>query len=192
MRIEICGGIASGKTTLAKLLEENMVGKVIYENFRINPFWKAFYENPSKYTFETEIAFTLQHYHEIKKNSDQDILITDYSFYLDLAYAKLGLQDKKLKIYLDLLEEIYNDISSENLLIYLNCNSSIELSRIKRRNRDVEQNIEVGFLEMLNIELMEVIKNIDFIQIDSNEYDFANNLLDKENVLNKIKKALNK
>jgi len=33
MRIEICGGIASGKTTLAKLLEENKIGKVIYEKF---------------------------------------------------------------------------------------------------------------------------------------------------------------
>lgn len=67
MRIEICGGIASGKTTLAKLLEENGIGKAIYENFEKNPFWEAFYKNPSKYAFETEIAFTLQHYHEIKK-----------------------------------------------------------------------------------------------------------------------------
>lgn len=128
----------------------------------------------------------------LKKNNNKDILITDYSFYLDLAYAKLGLQGKKLKIYLDILEEIYNDISNADLLIYLDCSPNIELERIRKRNRKVEQNIEIGFLEMLNIKLVEVIKDIEFIKIDSNKYDFANNLLDKEKILNEIKKVLNK
>ena len=67
MRIEICGGIASGKTSLAKLLEEHTIGTVIYEDFKVNPFWEAFYNNPGEYIFETELTFTLQHYHEIKK-----------------------------------------------------------------------------------------------------------------------------
>ena len=32
----------------------------------MNPFWEAFYTDPSAYTFETEITFLLQHYHFAK------------------------------------------------------------------------------------------------------------------------------
>ena len=42
---------------------------------------------------------------------------------------------------------------------------------------EVEKIFEIGFLEILNIKLVEVIKDIKFIKIDSNKYDFAN---DKE------------
>ena len=52
VRIEICGGIASGKTTFAVLL--NSLGyDPVYENFQSNPFWEAFYTVPEKYNFET-------------------------------------------------------------------------------------------------------------------------------------------
>ena len=39
-RIEICGGIASGKTSLANILEKNGFGLGVYEEFSKNPFWK--------------------------------------------------------------------------------------------------------------------------------------------------------
>jgi deoxyadenosine/deoxycytidine kinase len=57
-RIEIAGGIASGKTTLARLLRK--VGlQAIHEQFRKNPFFTAFYEDPGYTAFETEITFLL-------------------------------------------------------------------------------------------------------------------------------------
>ena len=44
MRLEIIGNIASGKTTLACLLEDRFKGT--FENFKENPFWESFYETP--------------------------------------------------------------------------------------------------------------------------------------------------
>ena len=58
-RIEICGGIASGKTTLASLMKKLKV-EVLFEDFKTNPFWKAFYVYPGKYIFETEINTQLK------------------------------------------------------------------------------------------------------------------------------------
>ena len=64
-RIEICGGLASGKTTLAELMSQ-VSPKPVLENFKKVPSWQAFYTNPGKYIFETEITFTLLHYHQVK------------------------------------------------------------------------------------------------------------------------------
>ena len=51
MRIEIAGVIATGKTTLAHLVQPQ---NTIFEDFKNNTFLSAFYEDPVKYAFETE------------------------------------------------------------------------------------------------------------------------------------------
>ncbi|CAM3589846.1 deoxynucleoside kinase [Arcobacter aquimarinus] len=191
-RIEICGGIASGKTSLTKLLENNNLGTPIYENFEENPFWKPFYENPGKYIFETEISFTLQHYHEIKKLNQSNLLICDYSLLLDHAYAMIGLTGKKLELYLQLIQEIYNDISTPELIIYLKCSADEELNRIKNRNRSVETNIELSFLELLNNAINKDIKKENkILTIDSEKYNFVDNENDKKHIISLIKDEIN-
>jgi deoxyadenosine/deoxycytidine kinase len=193
MRIEICGGIASGKTSLAKLLEEHNVGTVIYEDFKVNPFWEAFYNNPGEYIFETELTFTLQHYHEIKKRQYDDLIICDYSLLLDLAYANIGLNGNKLEIYYKVLKEIYKDIGYPDLYIYLECSADKELSRIKKRNRAVESNIELKFLKKLNSELlidMNKQSNVSVLKINSEQYNFVNDLIAKKQILDNIKKKI--
>ena len=123
MRIEICGGIASGKTTLAKLLSETGVESVL-EDFSKNPFWELFYLNPGKYIFETEVTFTLQHYHEIKNAQEKySRFICDFSSIIDLAYAKIGLEGNKLNIFESIYEEVISDIGQPYLIIYLRCSS---------------------------------------------------------------------
>jgi deoxyadenosine/deoxycytidine kinase len=47
-RIEICGGIASGKTTLAVLMQRSGYSAV-FENFTLNPFIENFYSDPVFY-----------------------------------------------------------------------------------------------------------------------------------------------
>ena len=188
-RVEICGGIASGKTTLAKLIEQNNLGVAVYENFQANPFWKAFYENPGKFIFETEIAFTLQHYHEIKKayeTNNADRIICDNSFLLDLAYAKIGLTGNKLEIYSNLWQELINDIGTPDIVIVLKCGVDEELERIKRRNRDVEKNMSIDFLESLNNEVYGIAKGEinNVIELDSERLNFADSDNDKRYVLN--------
>ena len=193
-RIEICGSIASGKTSLVSLLEENSIGIAIYENFHINPFWEAFYGNPGEYIFETELTFTLQHYHEIKKQKSNDLIVCDYSLLLDLAYAKIGMKGNKLKIYQDTLKEIYSDISRADLYIYLECSAEEELSRIRQRNRKTEKNIQVDFLEQLNNELIIDIESFSppsILKINSEQFDFVNNNEHKKEVISKIKEAIN-
>jgi deoxyguanosine kinase len=176
--IDICGGIAAGKTSFA-LLFENYPIKPIYEDFKKSPFWEAFYFNPGKYIFETEISFILLHYHQIKKATEQDHtnLICDFSFLLDLAYAKIGLSGSQLNAFECVLNEIQNELPQPDFYIYLECDAETQLNRIQRRKRPEEGLITVDFLESLNNALRCEIDRIDkakVITINSAEKDFAN------------------
>jgi deoxyadenosine/deoxycytidine kinase len=67
-RIEITGIIAAGKTTLARALADAGFAYGVFESFANNPFYDAFYRNPYRCSFETEVTFLLQHYHDARNS----------------------------------------------------------------------------------------------------------------------------
>ena len=175
--IEICGGIASGKTTFSNIFDSKGLTPV-FEDFKKSPFWQAFYLNPGKYIFETEISFALLHYHQIKKSIEQNQtnLICDFSFLLDLAYAKTGLSGSQLKAFECVLYEIQNELPRPDLYIYLECDAETQHKRIQSRKRPEENLINIEFLQSLNDALKSEIDKIEkakVITINSAEKDFA-------------------
>lgn len=193
--IEVCGGIASGKTTFAGLMTH--IGlKPLFEQFKTNPFWQAFYSDPAKYAFETEITFMLQHYHQIKK--DQLIMgksiCCDFSFFLDIAYAEMGLKGSKLKAFLSIYREIKRELPPPALLVYLKCDAKTELERIRRRGRTVEESINIEFLEVLNNSLNRQVARIrddsSVMTIDSALKDFAHDESVKLEVINLVSNSI--
>lgn len=193
-RVEICGGIASGKTTFVQLLSS--IGfDCIYESFATNPFWDAFYSDPISYTFETEVTFTLQHYHQIKKliNSGKPI-VCDYSFLLDIAYAEMGLKGSQLAAFNTVFEEIKKELLPPALIIHLQCDPEIELARIRARGREVEKNITVEFLRSLNGAVAEQIDKaksyLPILTIDSGLNNFADDECVKNHMLQLVTDAL--
>ncbi len=193
MRIEITGSIGSGKTSLAKLLLENGYN-LVFEEFRNNPFWKAFYANPLKYNFETEITFLLQHYHELKRKLEENNdVVCDFSFTQDLGYAVMGLNDEQLKIFRSLYSYIINELGEPTLIIYLKCSPKTLLHRIHSRGRSEESLIDVSFLSSLSncikqeieIKLNDVIST-SFLEIDTEVFNLVNSPSDQSEILRKI------
>lgn len=179
MRIEICGCIAAGKTTLCQTLTQKKLLSV-FENFQENPFWKDFYQDPVQFAFETEITFLLQHYHAIKKQSPTDNCIFDFSLLQDMAYADINLTGVRKKIFTDLAKNLIQEIGYPDLLIYITCPPKIALERIQQRNRDVESSISLSYLEELSAAIEQRINSArhtpSVVQIDSAKFDFRQNL----------------
>lgn len=187
VRIEVCGGIASGKTTFAKLMRQIGVDAIL-EDFTTNPFWRAFYADPAKYTFETEVSFLLQHYHQIKKSqANGKIHICDFSFFLDIAYADIGLKGSQLETFLAVYNEVKKELLPPKLLVYLKCDGKIELKRIRNRGRSVEKSVNVDFLQKLNTAVEQQVanstKSLEVISIDSTSKDFANDEIVKQEII---------
>ena len=175
-RYEICGGIASGKTTFCQGLE-NQGYAPIFENFQKNPFFEDFYDDPVSYSFETEITFLLQHYNLIKKQSNRTTpIITDYSLVLDMAYADINLTGDRQRIFFEIVTELEKEIGLPDKIIHLDCSEEILLERIIRRSRDAETSITLDYLRSLtraiSLRVNNISSKINTFTIDSNAIDF--------------------
>ncbi len=194
MRIEVCGGIASGKTTFAEIFHNSATFPVL-EKFEINPFLAAFYTNPPAYAFETEITFLLQHYHQIKINhSLYGRIICDFSIYLDLAYADVTLHGSKHKTFEAIYDEIQHELAVPDLLIHLRCSAEAELERIQRRGRMVEEAISLEYLAAVNqaveVRVQEVKDCVQVVIIDSEHCNFATDMKVRADMLRNTQRQL--
>jgi deoxyadenosine/deoxycytidine kinase len=176
-RIEICGGIASGKTTLAKLLQgADLIS--IFEDFRKNPFYRAFYCDPAETAFETELTFLLQHYHQEKDAArHMKSFCADFSMVLDDAYACVTLTSEKLRLFRSVQKHIETELPSRALLVHLQCPPEVELKRIRRRRRLAERTITLAYLSKINGALDTRAESLSrserVLVIDSDVLDFA-------------------
>ena len=177
IRIEIFGGIASGKTTFAGLFENEKV-KTIFEDFKANPFWRQFYANPKRFAFETEVTFLLQHYNQIKAaTGSESAIVCDFSFMLDHAYVEVTLPEEERRVFLTVFQEVQRQLGPPALYVLLECSPEEELRRIKGRGREVETGLGVEYLASLNdalarhVELAESSSRV--LRIDSEHRNFA-------------------
>jgi deoxyadenosine/deoxycytidine kinase len=193
-RIEIAGGIASGKTTMARLLNSDWV-KSVYEQFRKNPFFEAFYEDPVHTALETELTFLLQHYHAEKSIlKEAPSYCADFSLLLDRAYAAVTLPPRDQRLFELISNRLEKDLPRRVLTIYLECSPVIQLKRIKRRNRVAERTITLDYLKRVDAALRSVINKTaakeTVITIDSGLIDFAHKSSAISGVLAHIESAI--
>ena len=175
-RIEVAGCIASGKTTLVKALEAHF--SVNYEDHKINPFWKAFYTDPSACTFETEVTFLLQHYHFAKLMGARtsEPIVLDHSFELDVAYAEVGLVGRRKEIFRSIYEEIQRELGFVRVLVFVRCGVDEAAKRIRERARPIEKDLSLEFLAKLNRQLEhrieEMSERVPVLRVNSDLIDF--------------------
>ena len=171
---------------------ENPLLEGIFENHKINPFWKAFYIDPSACAFETEITFLLQHYHfaKLATTKNEGVILLDHSFELDMAYAELGLEGSRKEIFASIYREIRNEIGLPRALVFVACSAEEALRRIRLRGRPFEENVTVGFLSGLQRELERRIAtladSVPVVTIDSETTDFRKDGLWRENLSRQI------
>ena len=178
-RIEIAGCIASGKTTLVRALAGQF--GTVYEDHTINPFWEAFYRDPSACAFETEITFLLQHYHfaKVGRADQRGVIVLDHSFELDMAYAEVGLAGSRREIFKSIYHEIQNELGPPRALVFIRCGAAEAARRIRRRGRSLETDVALEFLSQLERELEIRVASISglvpIIDVDSEKTDFREN-----------------
>jgi deoxyguanosine kinase len=155
MLIVIEGCVGAGKTTVAKGLAARRNSMLLLENFELNPFLRSFYKDPTANATETELAFLLLHYHQLRNHIDtssaNNEIIADFHLGKDLLYADLNLRQEKVRnIFTELYELFLDQTPSPTLLVFLSSSTELIVERIRKRNRDFELEIDSGYYAQVN------------------------------------------
>jgi deoxyadenosine/deoxycytidine kinase len=185
-RIEICGGIASGKTTLARIMEKEGFCAV-YERYQNNPFLGEFYKNKGvDCSFETEMVFTLLHYKMLRAMSENKQLVSDYSLLQDLAYGKANLKKEEFAVFYQMYQYLMQQIALPRMIIYLKCRTKVLAERIADRAREMEQMVDIDYLSESILALEACLEGASrVLVIESDRVDFINK--DRDETVRKIK-----
>lgn len=155
MYISIEGVIGVGKTTLARLLQDNFQAELLLEVFEENPFLTKFYEDRARYAFQTQIFFLLSRYHQHNRFVPDVVargknLITDYTFAKDALFARINLEGDELQMYYNVHDALAEKIPQPDLVVYLSADTKTLMERIAMRDRPYERNIEESYIDTLN------------------------------------------
>jgi deoxyguanosine kinase len=180
MLIAIEGCLGVGKSTVAKGLAAFRGSGILLEDFESNPFLRAFYQDPVGTAMETEFAFLLLHFHQLKTNSQsigKSEIVSDFHLGKDLIYADLNLPDPRArKTFGDLYALCLEKAPVPDLLVLLSSTDDLLIKRIKERDRDFEQQVDADYYASINAAYAEFFSRYEGrkISISMNDWDFVN------------------
>ena len=192
--IAVEGTIGVGKTSLAKILGERLEAKLILEEFEENPFLVDFYKDPERFAFQTQLFFLLSRYRQQQELQQTDLftkaLISDYMFVKDRLFAALNLSDKEMGLYNSVARILEKNVSSPDMVIFLQSDTDRLMLNIKKRGREYEKSIDWKYIDALNQIYNEFFFRYDkspLLIINTNDIDFVNNKTDLEEIIEFIR-----
>ena len=194
--VGIAGNIGVGKTTFTELLAEKYDWDEYYESVIDNPYLSDFYSNMERWSFNLQIYF-LQHRFDsqIKISNNNNGVIQDRTIYEDVQIFARNLHDmghmsdRDWETYKNLFSNMVRFLKKPDIIIYLKASTDTLISRIKKRNRDFEKNINPEYLYQLNTSYNTWVKNEKDLNILTIETDNFNIFKDRDR-LNDIYKAI--
>lgn len=194
--IAIEGVIGAGKTSLAKKLAQKLEAQLVLEEFETNPFLGKFYDDRTRYAFQTQMFFLINRYKEQQKLNQEDLfsnfIVSDYIFEKDQIFAYLNLSDDELVLYDNLFPLLQRDLRKPDLVVFLQSSIDRIMTNIKKRSRNIEINLSRSYIK----ELSEAYNNFFFkygntplLIVNTSDIDFVKKENDFEELYKQIFRA---
>ena len=194
MRIELCGPLGVGKTTLAVNLAHKMNWQLVPEPVDTHPFLERFYEQPVHFAFEKNLFFLLDYLHQVKSCDRSQSYIFDHSAVVHRGYAALNnISDAEKPVFhaLDRLTEVQG---APDLLINLVCAPDMIMQRIRKRGRAFESEVTLEYVAALHAEIQRQVQAVSHympvLNLDAASYDFDARPDDNERIVALIKREV--
>lgn len=194
--IAIEGVIGAGKTSLAKKLAQKLEAQLVLEEFETNPFLGKFYDDRTRYAFQTQMFFLINRYKEQQKLNQENLfsnfIVSDYIFEKDQIFAYLNLSDDELVLYDNLFPLLQRDLRKPDLVVFLQSSIDRIMTNIKKRSRNIEINLSRSYIK----ELSEAYNNFFFkygntplLIVNTSDIDFVKKENDFEELYKQIFRA---
>ena len=150
--IAIEGCVGAGKTTIAEGIAAFRASQLLLEDFAAVPFLKEFHRDPIGSALETEFAFLLQHYHQLRLAGRHDgEVVADFTFAKDLIFAEMNMTNiAERAIFQDLFRLLETRLPSVALTLFISASDELILRRIRARARSFEVATEPEYYRRLN------------------------------------------
>lgn len=214
--IFINAAIGIGKTSLTKILTEDLGTQGFYENVDDVPMLKEFYaageESRERLAFPLQVDFLLYRFRQLRRG----LYLAEHNGMVNTVYDSSLLSDAQMSanlhrrgefpdsmynLYVQLNQEMVADVAGHpfngfpDLVVFLDAPFELMLDHIKLRGREME--ITDPELVDYYYSVWETYDNwrksfsgCAMVTIDMNKYDFVNNLDDRNTVLNQIEQKL--
>ena len=182
-RIEICGGIATGKTSLAKHLADHSSLRLVREKYREVPFWAKFYSDPTRYALGKDLSFLLFHADAIEdhRGTNTPHIVCDFAMFQDVAYASISSKKSDLPIIEALYHRLTERTGLPSAIIRLKCGPTTQLKRIAERGRksegDVTERYLINLHKRIDERLEELVRprGVPIMDVNTDQSDFIRN-----------------
>ena len=211
MVIVVGGMIGLGKTTISKIISEELNSKVFYECVDNNPILPLFYSasdeeiNSKRYPFLLQLYFLDTRFKSIKKAFIDKNNVLDRSIYEDWYFCKRNMElgrisSLEMEIYESLLENMMEELEAlpkkaPDLFVYLKGSFSTILNRIKSRGREYELDKKLEsyykyIWEGYDDWVYNIYNKSEVITLNMDEVDILNNIEHRRKFIDDLKKKL--
>lgn len=189
MKNIICieGVVGAGKTTLGRLLADELSITFFEEPYIGNPFLNKFYDNKKRYSFLSQMYFLNERVNILNNTTALKKCIIDRSIYGDFLFAKMHLKNgymtkDEFKLYENFWNKLISTRKKPVIIIYLETSVENAMKKIKNRGRDFELLVKKEYWTDLNSEYRDFFdsyNDCNILKINIDDMDIKNNLKDR-------------
>lgn len=203
--IVVDGVVGCGKTSLGEILEVELGEKLYLElgNPDTERMLDRYYAKKTRWGFTMQIHFLNERFKQIKEIHRNGGGLLDRSIFGDRIFAEMLAEDledggegitwEEFRTYSTLLDSMLEHAIPPTLMIYLQCSTDTAISRINKRNRGLESQVDRAYWERLNTKYEQWFGTYEAspkIVINVDDLDFVNRPEDRDVVVGRVMEKL--
>ena len=195
MYIAIEGLIGIGKSSLQNILLHHYHGEELVQDFASHHYLEKYYSNIPHFARETMLIFLFMADHQVRNLNDNcKLIIADFVPEKCEAFSRLVLPAQEFsQLYKVNHDYLLSRTPKPDVLIWLQGTPQLALERIKQRNRSMEQNMPISYLQQLEQSYQQTFhayKGAPMLKVNIAERDFLYNPTDVDQLLQELESLL--
>ncbi|HYL45895.1 MAG TPA: deoxynucleoside kinase [Candidatus Limnocylindrales bacterium] len=189
------GPIRVGKSTLARILAEQMHARRIFD-CDDNPFLADFYDEKPGAAFRAQMYYLYERHRRLIETHPEDgagPVVSDFLFEKDKIFAYINLDNEELKLYERYFDMLAPSVPAPDLVIYLQAKPEVLRKRVSKKGAPSERAISPEYLEAVANAYEHFFFRYsasNLLVVDTSEIDFVERNQDLQELLRRLRQPV--